>query len=297
MIDDLSSSCLSSSSSSSAFMGYFAVFDGHHGAEAANYCNDELHKEILSHISFESNLEEAVTEGCKEIDRKFLDYCEKERLYAGTTALGCILQGSRMLVFGIGDCQAVLCRHNEAVSMNSPHKPGREDERKRVEDACGWITEEKELPMGRLHCMDLSNPEIVDRAKEVQWTTIHRVCGELAVSRSIGDPDYKRVTPGVPSDVPFAYVEGHDRIFNADPVIPDPEFVETILGYGDDFLVIASDGLWDVVSEEDAVRRAASGLARGMSPDQVSEELTNFAFQLGSGDNITVVIVQFFYSS
>ena len=40
--------------------------------------------------------------------------------------------------------------------------------------------------MGRLHRMDLSDPLVIGKAKEVNWVTIHRVCGELAVSRSIG---------------------------------------------------------------------------------------------------------------
>ena len=46
--------------------------------------------------------------------------------------------------------------------------------------------------MGQLHRMDLSDPDIVKAAEAVvQWTTISRVCGELAVSRALGDPDFK----------------------------------------------------------------------------------------------------------
>ena len=44
----------------------------------------------------------------------------------------------------------------------------------------------RELYVGRLHMMDLSDPVVRDKAKQVNWVTIHRVCGELAVSRSIG---------------------------------------------------------------------------------------------------------------
>jgi hypothetical protein len=70
--------------------------------------------------------------------------------------------------------------------MNNPHKPGRADETERIVGAGGWITEEKELYLGRLHRMDLSDPEVCDKARQVTWVTIHRVCGEISVSRSIG---------------------------------------------------------------------------------------------------------------
>jgi hypothetical protein len=36
--------------------------------------------------------------------------------------------------------------------------------------------------------MDLHDEYILERAGEIQWTYIHRVCGEISVSRSIGEP-------------------------------------------------------------------------------------------------------------
>ena len=46
--------------------------------------------------------------------------------------------------------------------------------------------------MARLRQMDLNDPVIRQSAEQVvRWITIFRVNGELAVSRSIGDPDYK----------------------------------------------------------------------------------------------------------
>lgn len=58
----------------------------------------------------------------------------------------------------------------------------------------------------------------------MQWVTIHRVCGELSVSRSLGDPDFKGVSVGEVSDAYFDFPEDHSRLFMADLVIPDPEF-------------------------------------------------------------------------
>ena len=70
--------------------------------------------------------------------------------------------------------------------MNNPHKPGRADETARITASNGWVTEERDLNIDRLRHMDLNNPFIRKRADEVKWVTVHRVCGELSVSRSIG---------------------------------------------------------------------------------------------------------------
>lgn len=84
----------------------------------------------------------------------------------------------------------------------------------------------------------------------MQWVTIHRVCGELSVSRSIGDPDFKGFTAaaaaagqmadegaggkavaaavgeGVEAEFPFAFPPGHSGTFVEDLVIADPEVME-----------------------------------------------------------------------
>jgi len=105
-----------------------------------------------------------------------------------------------------------------------------------------------------MHRMDLSDPLVRDKAKQVTtWATIHRVCGEISVSRSIGDPDYKRFTPGQPVNAFFSWPQNHNQVFEADLLIPDPECRVHQLGEKDEFLVLASDGLWDVVSPGEAV--------------------------------------------
>jgi hypothetical protein len=69
-------------------------------------------------------------------------------------------RGRRLLVGNLGDCAAVLCRGREAVMVSTAHTPGRKDETHRIENAGGWITTERELFMGQLHRMDLSDPSI-----------------------------------------------------------------------------------------------------------------------------------------
>jgi hypothetical protein len=94
------------------------------------------------------------------------------------------------VVFNIGDSVAVLSSKGNAIELSDSHKPGRPDESERIRMANGWITEERELFIGRLHRMDLNDPLAVDRAQNMNWTIIHRVCGEISVSRSIGEIIY-----------------------------------------------------------------------------------------------------------
>ena len=183
------------------------------------------------------------------------------------------------------------------VDMSEAHKPGRPSETERIHRAQGWISEERELYMGRLHRMDLSDPSVREQAKAVTWVTIHRVCGELAVSRSIGDPDYKGFVPGEVVEAFFSWPEGHSKIFQADLVIPDPELKSVELTSQDEFLILASDGLWDVVSAQDAVARVSSALGKGgKTVTDAAEELCDLALKLGSSDNVTIVIVKFIHS-
>jgi serine/threonine protein phosphatase PrpC len=67
-----------------------------------------------------------------------------------------------------------------------------------------------------------------------------------------------------------------------------------MLSPGDRFLIIASDGVWDVVTADVAIARAAAAVADGLDP---ALELTDYALGQhnvrGSADNVTVIIVEF----
>lgn len=70
----------------------------------------------------------------------------------------------------------------------------------------------RELFLQRLHMMNLSDPEIRSKAEQLKWVTIHRICGEIAVSRSIGDPDYKNFIPGAKVTKYFDWPKDHDQV-------------------------------------------------------------------------------------
>ena len=133
-----------------------------------------------------------------------------------------LIRGNRLITANIGDSRAVVSIRGQALDIIEEQTPGRADERKRIEEQGGWVNEERELQLSKLHCMDLSDPKIQQRAERVvKWMTIYRVNGELAVSRAIGDIDYKG--EALSRYEYWAFPEGHDRMFRGDLVISVPE--------------------------------------------------------------------------
>jgi len=56
----------------------------------------------------------------------------------------------------------------------------------------------------------------------------------------------------------------------------------------DEFLILACDGVWDVLSNQDAV-----DCVRDYKPDIAAQMLVDLAFDVGSTDNISAVVVFF----
>ncbi|KAK8456001.1 hypothetical protein SEVIR_4G258100v4 [Setaria viridis] len=99
----------------------------------------------------------------------------------------------------------------------------------------------------------------------VMWAGTWRVGGVLAVSRAFGDKLLKQY------------------------VVADPEIKEEVVDSSLEFLILASDGLWDVVTNEEAVAMVKPIL----DSEQAAKRLLAEASQRGSADNITCVVVRF----
>jgi serine/threonine protein phosphatase PrpC len=73
--------------------------------------------------------------------------------------------------------------------------------------------------------------------------------------------------------------------------VATPEVKSIQLGEGDDFLLLATDGLWDQVSSADAVAAARRSLAEARDSAAAAQALVERAQKLGSLDNTSVVVV------
>ena len=156
-----------------------------------------------------------------------------------------------MHVGNVGDSRAiVVTRHGEAIAMSVDQKPSRKDERKRLKAKGAFIT-------GKPSFMYKMWPlkKILD---------VPRVNGQLAVSRSIGDVSLKAF------------------------ITCDPEVQTRRIAKHDRFLVMATDGLWDVVSSKMAARVAC----RYRDPQAAANALVALALGRHTTDNVTVLVVK-----
>lgn len=99
--------------------------------------------------------------------------------------------------------------------------------------------------------------------------------GEIGVSRAIGDFHLDSIKKP----------EGHGAL------ISEPDLYDIALGKECEFLIMASDGLWDVLSNQRAVDIARSELDETRSAEKAADKLVFEAKLKESRDNITVGLV------
>ncbi|KAI8118309.1 probable protein phosphatase 2C T23F11.1 [Lucilia cuprina] len=119
------------------------------------------------------------------------------------------------------------------------------------------------------------------------WVEFNRVNGNLALSRALGDFVFKRNENKKPEEqIVTAYPDVETRKINEDW----------------EFLVLACDGIWDVMSNQEVIDFCRSRIGQGMYPEEICEELMTHCLapdcQMGGlgGDNMTVVLVCFLHN-
>ncbi|KAI2591746.1 putative protein phosphatase, Mg2+/Mn2+ dependent 1N (putative) [Homo sapiens] len=105
-----------------------------------------------------------------------------------------------------------------------------------------------------------------------------RVEGSLAVSRALGDFTYKEA-PGRPPELQLVSAE--------------PEVAALARQAEDEFMLLASDGVWDTVSGAALAGLVASRLRLGLAPELLCAQLLDTCLCKGSLDNMTCILVCF----
>ncbi|XP_023560362.1 probable protein phosphatase 1N [Octodon degus] len=105
-----------------------------------------------------------------------------------------------------------------------------------------------------------------------------RVEGSLAVSRALGDFAYKQA-PGRPPELQLVSAE--------------PEVAALARRGEDEFILLASDGVWDAMSTAALAGLVASRLRLGLAPELLCAQLLDTCLCKGSLDNMTCIVVCF----
>eukprot|EP00419_Tripos_fusus_P008305 CAMPEP_0172670772 /NCGR_PEP_ID=MMETSP1074-20121228/10496_1 /TAXON_ID=2916 /ORGANISM="Ceratium fusus, Strain PA161109" /LENGTH=417 /DNA_ID=CAMNT_0013487725 /DNA_START=44 /DNA_END=1297 /DNA_ORIENTATION=+ len=213
----------------------FGVMDGHGGAQVARFC--ELHLPVAIAQGDDRDAEKALGTAFTHMDELLSDPACLGELRAladpgrgprgglsrwtahpstiGCTAVVCCVRKDALIVANAGDSRAVLCRGGLSVDLSEDHKPDLQSESDRIIRAGGWVQKEVYGPV-----------------------TVHRVNGDLSLSRAIGDLEYKQNRNLPPGE---------------QVIVATPDVRTFRLDASDEFIILACDGVWDVMDSQVAI--------------------------------------------
>ncbi|XP_012280288.1 protein phosphatase 1H [Orussus abietinus] len=273
----------------------FSMFDGHAGYQVALMSRLHLHRIILEklmaipgHVLLSENADNLIESrdlvtGAIEMAYRQMDEMVEAQAHrggGGCTAITILFLNGRLYAAGAGDSRAVLVNGDTQRALTRDHTPDSESDRVR---ALGFLRS-GELLKGQftplefirrplqselgssvlyrepymtgwayktLSHPDLKLPLVSGRGKR------SRVMGTIGVTRGFGDHGLKAVNTGI-SIKPFLSSQPEIQSLNLDKY----NLCER------DCVIIATDGLWDVVSDE----HAANVLRKILAPETPSLE-------------------------
>jgi protein phosphatase 2C family protein 2/3 len=245
----------------SRMVSMFNVYDGHGGSDASKFLRTRFHKVFQE--SFISDpgkrISAALLETFERCDSELLSLVRDKGLSTGVGAVVnsvVIDTDGNFYCANLGDCRALIgIDGGGVVELSRDLKPLVPEETERIKRCGGFVS------------------------------SGNRVNGRLAVSRAIGDFEYKAnlAESG----------KGRETMVSAVPEIRcyRSQGIER-------FLVIGCDGLYDVMRSEDVVGfindRISSFVARNQEPDpsQICVDLvTECVIKRGTSDNVTIILV------
>jgi protein phosphatase 1B len=246
-------------------VSWFAVFDGHAGSRVSAHCSHHLLDCIRASDDFTCSLQQEQTlsqdelmDGIKKgILKGFLELDEKLRRIP-EVASGEDKSGTTAV--------CALITQKYLIIANCGDSRG----------VC--CTDGKPVLATQDH--KPSNEPEKERIQNAGGSVmIQRVNGSLAVSRALGDFEYKNVEGKGPTE---------------QLVSPEPEFyIKTRDSALDQFLVLACDGVWDVMSNEDICNFITHRMKVQDNLEVICNEVIDTCLYKGSRDNMSIIIIAF----
>ena len=253
------------------------IFDGHNGHHSAQYAKTNLARILQQTVEWKAysaeeprsaaTLGAALTQAFIALDREL----KTVYLTSGTTATVVVVTPRMLVCANAGDSRTVLGQvDGTAIALSVDHKPNLPGERARIEAAGGTVVAD-----------ETDHGAGAGAGSGFGIDLVWRINGQAACSRGFGDFDLKGgegLGPGEQqvSCVPDVTIHRRD----------DDR---------DDFLLLASKGLFDVLTQGDALAHARRVVGDEYAEPSLllaCEELLDLAFSRRSLDNISAVLVR-----
>jgi len=238
----------------------FLVCDGHGGKEAAEVVQAHFFNKIMGQSAILEKPEEAIMKCFEEIESDFKKNVQEKDLdgLVGTTVTFAIIINQILYVANLGDSAASICSKGVSTLLTKCHSTDNADERLRVEQEGGKLVSD------RTGVMRLGHPV---------WNSDYV---NIGVTRAIGD----------------FYFKSREYIAEKQSgLIAIPSITKRKITPDDQFVLIASDGFWEVVGFNEASEVVLSNFH--MDSFDICKELVELSKERECKDNVTVLLIKF----
>ena len=249
----------------------FAIYDGHGGNGCSIYLKNNLYK----------NITECSMIGLKNAinltEQNFLEY-EGVNQYgelddtSGSCASIVLIKNKKCIIANVGDSRCILFKNKRLFFATKDHKPNSHSEKRRIESAGGSVFQSTAIV------------PLYQNGKQIEmpWRVNP---GRLSVSRTFGDIEIKLEKFGGKKNV----------------VVSTPDIVEFELNDQYNFLVIACDGVFDVLSNMEILECIKIVLKINKNKKRKINEICGDCASMimksslvkGSFDNVSCIVVAF----
>jgi len=230
------------------------IADGHCGDVCADYLIQHLGNNVRQSFEKTGDIRAALKEGFLKTDSDFIEFAVANEIPSGSTAIMAVFfldpsEGTlQCMMAHVGDSRGLVARNSSSsvLRVTEDHKPDRPDEKLRLQQSGGHVVDVCGI-------WRVFTPNIVSiGGRTLQWG--------LAVSRAFGDLALKK---------PRAIV------------IADPEISDQIAIEDSGVVVLACDGIFDVMNDQETVEAARQG-----GPAAI----LRIAYGKLSDDNLTAIV-------
>lgn len=244
--------------------GSFWVLDGHRGNEAAQFGTEALREEMGQTIKkgklpSTGKIEQTFRSIDNSLRKHFKTHPDKPK--AGSTVVGALVAQQKN---GSYQAKLVNCGDSRGIIIQNPMQ--------------------ENGPLTIIETIDHKPSDPIEKARilaaggRIKGGGCARIDGKLAVSRGLGDFDFKadRARKAVEQKVSC-----NPDVYEAADLMPGT------------VLVLACDGVWSVMSSEEVAAKVQEELTATPEADlvHVAATIVGLSLELGSKDNLTVLVV------